>query len=114
MSIQKNIATTLKRTLEERGVSLMDLSKEIGIGKTSLQEYTQGKRNMRVDTLEILADKLGIPITDLVSGCSHPHLSSLHDACQTLHPLLQPVALEQLHALEKLFHLSDFLKDAEK
>lgn len=108
MNIQKNVAATLKMFQTQKKLSLTEFADRIGIGKSSLQEYIAGKRNLRSDTLELIADRLHIPVASLVSGktCSDPALDALSDACQALHPQLQPAAAALLHALEELFHLS--------
>lgn len=109
MIIQKNVADILKQLQIERGLSLAEFAEEIGISKSSLQEYRAAKRNLRADTLELLADKLDIPIASLVTGklFSNPTLDTLTDLCRNLHPKFQPAAFQQLRALEELFHLSD-------
>lgn len=109
MKIRETVAATLKTFQAQQGLSLTECADAIGIGKSSLQEYMEAKRNLRADTLDLIADKLQIPIETLVSGKadSAPPFDALSDVCQTLHPLLQAAAFEQLRALEKLFHLSD-------
>lgn len=46
--------------MEERQLSLTEFSKELGIGKSSLQAYLNGQQNMRSDTIELIAEKLEI------------------------------------------------------
>lgn len=53
--------------MEERQLSLTEFSKELGIGKSSLQAYLNGQQNMRSDTIELIAEKLEITPAELVS-----------------------------------------------
>lgn len=68
MGIRINIANTVNRILRERNQSLSELSADIDIPRSSLRNYAKGSSNMRADTIEILADKLGITPAELVSG----------------------------------------------
>ncbi len=55
MDIHKNIAASMKAAMCERDMSLAEFSKELGIGKSSLQAYLNGTQSMRADTIEIVA-----------------------------------------------------------
>ena len=51
----------------ERGLSYKAFAKELGITKSSLIEYMHEAGNPRADTLELLAAKLNVPITEIIS-----------------------------------------------
>ena len=97
MSIQKNVTATLKLIHIQSKLSLVEFAEALGIGRSSLQEYLSEKRCPKIDTLELIAEKLKIPIDAFVSG--KLTLDVWSDTCKTLHPLLQPLAAAQLHAL---------------
>ena len=97
MSIQKNVTATLKLIHIQSKLSLVEFAEALGIGRSSLQEYLSEKRCPKIDTLELIAEKLKIPIDAFVSG--KLTLDIWSDTCKTLHPLLQPLAAAQLHAL---------------
>ena len=51
-----------------RSLTLREVARELDIPWASLEGYANGRANPRADTLEVLAEKLGVPITELVSG----------------------------------------------
>ena len=68
MLINKNLARHLQRVKVERRLSLAEFATELTIPISSLEAYISGTGNPRADTLEMLAEKLNIPITEIVSG----------------------------------------------
>lgn len=68
MSISENIAKTLRTIKEDRGLSYADFAEELGIPKSSLVEYLGGYGNPRADTMELLAERCGIPIIEMISA----------------------------------------------
>ena len=91
MNIQKNISNRLKMFQAKTGLNTMECAKALGISKSSLQDYKDGKRLPRADTLELIADSMGISVADLISDCDNPIQDAFSDAWQNLHPLLRPV-----------------------
>lgn len=70
MSISEDLAKNLQRIRQERNMSLRDLSEELGIPMSSTEKYCNGTGNPRADTLDMLSETLGIPITEIISA--HP------------------------------------------
>ena len=70
MEIRENIANTVNRILQERNKTVSELSAEIDIPRSSLENYSKGTSNLRADTIELLADKLGLTPAELVSNIS--------------------------------------------
>lgn len=68
MSIQENVARSMRRVRQERHISIELFADELGITKTSAQLYLKGEGNPRADTLELLAEGCGLSIAELVSG----------------------------------------------
>ena len=68
MKIQRNIASTLKMTMSQRNISLAEFAEELGIARSSLQEYLKEDANPRADTIQLLSEKLGISVSQLLSG----------------------------------------------
>ena len=62
MNIQDNIKYNLKAIMKDKRLSLTDFSEELGIARSSLQQYLKGDSNPRADTLQILDDKLWISL----------------------------------------------------
>ena len=68
MLIGKNISQAIQRFKTSNQLSLSELSKELGIPVSSLQGYLKGTSNLRSDTIELLAEKMKISVTEMVSG----------------------------------------------
>ena len=67
MSIKQNVARTIRRVKEERHISIEILAKELDVTKSAVQAYLKGDSNPRADTLELLAEKCGVSMIELVS-----------------------------------------------
>ena len=110
MKIQKNIAAAIKSAMEERNLSVVEFSKELGIGKTSLQDYLNEDCNMRADTIELVSEKLGITPAQLVSGPVLPEGLSE----DMIHPQLYPIADDFGKLRETILNVSDALYKLER
>lgn len=108
LDIQKNIAAAIRAAMEERQLSLTEFSKELGIGKSSLQAYLNGQQNMRSDTIELIAEKLEITPAELVSYPAEQQPPS-----ENLHPLLKPIEKEFQAVNKFLTVISDRLYELE-
>ena len=67
MEIRGNIAETDRRVMEERGKTLSELSAELDIPLSSMKNYAKGAKNLRADTIDMLAWKLGLTPAELIS-----------------------------------------------
>ena len=67
MEIRANIAETVRRVMEERGKTLPELSAELDIPLSSMKNYATGAKNLRADTIDMLAWKLGLTPAELIS-----------------------------------------------
>lgn len=67
MEIRANIAETVRRVMEERGKTLSELSAELDIPLSSMKNYAKGAKNLRADTIDMLAWKLGLTPAELIS-----------------------------------------------
>ena len=68
MSIIKNISLAMQEYKAARQSSLSELSEELGIPVSSLQCYLKGTSDLRASTIEMLAEKMNVPLTEIVSG----------------------------------------------
>lgn len=115
LEIKKNISATLKREMDKRGLNFMEFSTELGIPRTTLQGYLKGTSSPRADTLEELAEKLGISPAELVAGNEYPNsmgiscLDSVLLELPSLHPLVLPAAENAVSILQYVFRLSSNL-----
>lgn len=67
MEIRANIAETVRRVMDERGKTLSELSAELDIPLSSMKNYAKGAKNLRADTIEMLAEKFEISPAQLIS-----------------------------------------------
>ena len=67
MEIRANIAETVRRVMEERGKTLPELSAELDIPLSYMKNYAKGAKNLRADTIDMLAWKLGLTPAELIS-----------------------------------------------
>ena len=68
VEIRQNIAQNIKKAMELKEKSLVDLAEEIDVPISSLKNYASGNSNPRADTIEMLAKKFGITPAELVSS----------------------------------------------
>jgi transcriptional regulator with XRE-family HTH domain len=72
VEIRRNIARQVNRILQERHQTLTELSADLDIPRSSLENYAKGTANLRVDSLQMLAERLGMTPAELVSGLPDP------------------------------------------
>ncbi len=69
MQIEKNIAATLQRRMDEAGKTKLEFSRDLGIPRSTLQGGICGaKKGLRSDSIEELAKRLGMSPAQLISG----------------------------------------------
>lgn len=68
MEIRANIARTVREIMREQKKTLTELSDELDIPLSSMKKYASGQSNPRADTIELLADKLGVTPEELISS----------------------------------------------
>ena len=54
MQIEKNIAATLQRRMDEAGKTKLEFSRDLGIPRSTLQGYLRGEKGLRSDSIEEL------------------------------------------------------------
>lgn len=67
----------LSRYMEIRGVTQSDIVSSIGVSASTVSDWVKGKKYPRVDVMQLLADYLGVLISDLTT--EHPSISSTND-----------------------------------
>ena len=68
MQIEKNIAATLQRKMKAAGKTKLEFSRELGIPRSTFQEYLKGEKCLRSDSIEELAKSLSSGTADLRTG----------------------------------------------
>lgn len=105
----------MKQIMENQHLTVKELAEETYISKSSVQDYLKGRRSMGIDTLELIAHNLHVPIEYLISGktAASPPKDSLQEILteeiRAMHPLLQPVATECLQPFLTLMELSNYI-----
>ncbi len=67
MEIRELVAKNLTRIMHQRAQSFKDFAASLNIARSSLQCYMKGATNLRSDTIEMLAERLGISPVELIS-----------------------------------------------
>ena len=86
---------TLRKFKESQHLTYVEFSEELGIAKSALRGYISKERNPRLDTLELIAEKLNISLPELLGYEASKKETKIH-------PLLRSV-------YEQLLQLSDSL-----
>ena len=64
MTIQEKVGKTIIKLRKEQGMSQETFAYESGIDRRYLSDIENGKRNISLDILERVADKLGIKLSE--------------------------------------------------
>lgn len=67
MGTRENFAMNLKRILREQGLSQLKFSRLVNVHQTSVSHWFSGKNFPTAEQLDIIADTLGVPATDLIA-----------------------------------------------
>lgn len=65
MTIQQKVGITIKELRKEQGMSQETFAYESGIDRRYMSDIENGKRNISLDILERIADKLEISLSKL-------------------------------------------------
>ena len=106
MPYTNRLSANLKKIKDERNATYVEFAEELGIGKSTLQGLISRTETPRLDTIMLIAEKLNIPVPELLCGPEDiAHAIASEDRLRT-HPLLLPL-LESV--LEQVFYLSEVL-----
>ena len=85
MTLQKNLSNVMNAIRTSRHQSISEFSEELGISRSSMQELLKGNGNPRMDTIELIADRLHVNPLALLSGSySEEHLEYIMLLLQTI------------------------------
>ena len=63
-----NIGDNIKKIRKERKISQIELAKKMKISQSYLSDIENGRKNLSINTIERIAEKLGVSIAYLTSG----------------------------------------------
>ncbi len=112
-------AATLSYEMRRRNMSVEEFAIFLDIGKTSLQDHLKGEGNPTLHTMELIADKLGIPVYQMLwHGPVQPYgraaLNGVRDEIMQLHPDVRNIAYQQFLSLQSTYDLSDIMSAREE
>ena len=88
MEIKQNMSKVMCALKKESRKSMSELSDDLQISRSALQDYLSGKGNPSVNTIEHLAKRLGVNTSFLVSGAfSEDQLGILFELLGTIESL---------------------------
>lgn len=67
MSISSNIAAKMLRYKLDHELTTVELASELHLAVSTTQEYLNGNGNPRADTLETIAQQMGVSVNQLIS-----------------------------------------------
>lgn len=76
------MADRIKSLRLEKGISQQELSENIGIGRSTLANYEQGKREPNIETLELFADFFNVDMNYLTG---YSNIRNINKLLATLH-----------------------------
>lgn len=110
LDIQQNIAMTLSAYKRRKNYTIVELSEDLDISRSVLQDYLACRRNPRADTIEHIAKKLNVSPAALVSGglisqTEYDLIFVLLDTLDAFHDLSPDRQREGLDLFIRLLHL---------
>ncbi len=103
MEIQRNLANILNTIRICRRQSLTEFADELEISRSHLQELLKQNANPRIDTVEHIAQKLGIDISVLISASFTDSQLQMIEYMLKLIEALSTLTPEKRRAFGKLF-----------
>ena len=70
--IQKALAAKIKAVLSEKNMTQNDLAEKLGIYRVSVSRLLSEGNDLRVTTLQKIADAIGCQVSDFFSSVSYP------------------------------------------
>jgi repressor LexA len=64
---RKTFEENLRRIMQERGISQADIVAKLGVTASTVSDWVNGKKYPRVDTMQRIADAIGVEMDDLRS-----------------------------------------------
>lgn len=64
--LQVTVGRRVRRPRQERGISQEALARDVDMHRTYLGGVERGERNLTLRSVERLADRLGVPVRDLI------------------------------------------------
>lgn len=64
--LQVTVGRRVRRLRRERGISQEALARDVDMHRTYLGGVERGERNLTLRSVERLADRLGVPVRDLI------------------------------------------------
>jgi XRE family transcriptional regulator, regulator of sulfur utilization len=66
--IQKRIGANIRQLRSKAGFSQEGLAELAGVNRTHMGQLERGECNVTIQTLKIIADALGVKVSDLIKG----------------------------------------------
>lgn len=106
MGLQESFPINLQILRKSQKKSLVEFSQDLCISRSMLQEYLNGEGNPTLRTVDVIADKLGISPTVLVSDVFIPtQLEVIMFLLETLDKFTRLTDKQKLYFAEKFLEL---------
>ena len=94
------VASLIKRRRIELGMSLEDVAKRVGVGRSTVRKWEEGMiKSIKSDKLEALADALQLSPAELVPGKKKPFVKQMaFRTLRNVEPFADPVMFKSTRA----------------
>ena len=68
MTLNKSLAASIRRYKQARDLTVAELAEDLHLAVSPTQEYLKGNCSPRTDTLELLAERMGVTVGELLAS----------------------------------------------
>ena len=110
MTISESVTDFIRRYKDKHHLSVSKLSEELGIAKSATANYLSGVCNLRIDTLELIAEKCGVSAAEIISA--HPQKWEQAETIERAARLFSDLPPERRErAIQRFLSLIDILSE---
>lgn len=61
--IKVRVSQLIRETRKTKSITQRELAEKLGVGETTVNRYESGEQNLTIETLQKIADALGVDVT---------------------------------------------------
>lgn len=78
MRMQKKITECIIKLMKSNGITQSDLASVLNCTQTAVSNLLNGKSRLTIDDLDLISNKIGIPINELIAECNQYDVSPVN------------------------------------
>ena len=67
MDIKQRVGNQIRNARKAKGLTQKELGEKLGVADSVVTNYESGKQNLTIETLEKIADAIGIEVSKLIN-----------------------------------------------